>query len=96
MAFIETDATRIQMASQIRELRAEALRRLAQVDEIQGRIRDLQLKMQESPSSFSKEDLAEVDTIVEEIHALVGDAGAKPLPAKLEPAPVEVVVDAVP
>lgn len=97
MAFIETDAARIQMANQIRELRAEGLRRLAQVDEIMARIRALQLSMQENSESFSKEDVAEVDAIVEEIHGQVSDAAQKALPAKLEPAlPVEVVAAAVP
>jgi hypothetical protein len=97
VAFIETDAARIQMANQIRELRAEGLRRLAQVDEIMARIRALQLSMQENSESFSKEDVAEVDAIVEEIHGQVSDAAQKALPAKLEPAlPVEVVAAAVP
>jgi hypothetical protein len=98
MAFIETDPVRSQMAAQIAALRAEALNRLAQVDALMARIRDLQLQMAGSPY-FTKDDLAEVDGIVDEIHASVSDAATKPAPVKLEPvspAPVEVVAATVP
>lgn len=98
MALIEYNPDRVQIANQIRELRADSLNKLSQVELNQKRIRLLQEQMAVS-ASFTKDDLDEVDAVVAEIQAAIGDQGAKAAPVMRvpEPAPVEaapVVEDA--
>lgn len=91
MALLEFDPVRAQAANRIRELRAEGLMRLNQVQAVMAAIRDVQAGMLGNPS-FADADLAEVDAVVDELQAAVRDHGAQAVPAKPSPVPAPVEI----
>lgn len=88
MAFIEKNATRAQVGNQMRALREEALVRIQQARNAMDQMRVLQKQYMEGNPDFTKEDAEEVDSVVNEIQATIGDVAAKPAPEKLPSDPV--------
>jgi hypothetical protein len=95
MPFIETDGARVHAASQIRNLREEALTRIQQAQDCLTRIRLVELQvMTSNPDSFTTEDHAEVDAMVGDLQATLAVVGATAAPAKMKPPEPEPVIDA--